>query len=179
LRSYAASDAFAPSGSLQPDELKKLFRARGTIATASSSHPSFPPANAIDGDPTTLWHSDWRDASVTFPITLTIDLQLPTAVAGIRLRNRPANQNGRVKEFQIEISRDGERWQTLDQPATLPDSGALTPVGFPDPREIRAIRLTARSSHNGQPMASLAEIEIIPADPEDVRDLGIIPGFND
>jgi len=29
------------------------------------------------------------------------------------------------------------------------------------------------------PPASLAEVEPIAADPDDVRDLGIIPGFND
>ncbi len=179
LKHRAASDDFDPSGSLTPEQLRSLFRESGITATASSSHPDYPAALAIDGDPATLWHSDWRDADASLPITLTLDLQQPTAVAGVRLRNRADNRNGRVKNFHLEISADGDRWRPITGPTALPDGGAPESILFPEPMKLRALRFIARSSHTGTPLASLAEFEIIPAEPGDVRELGIIPGFND
>ncbi len=179
LKHHAASSGFAPDTTITPGQLRQLFRERGITATASSSHPDHPADLAIDGDPATLWHSDWRDTGARFPITLTLDLQQPTALAGVRLRNRADNRNGRIKDFKIEISQDGQRWRDIGGTATLPDSAAAESIAFPEPMSLRAIRLTALSSHAGPAFASIAQFTPIAADPDDVRDLGIIPGFND
>lgn len=178
LKRYAASPDFAPSGPLTPDQLRSLFRGSGIAATASSSHPDHPPALAIDGDPATLWHSDWRASAARLPITLTLDLQQATPLAGLRLRNRADNPNGRVKHLDIEISIDGTRWRPAGH-TELPNHDAPQTVTFPAPVKVRFVRVTAKSTHNGQALAALAEVEPIAAAPGDVRDLGIIPGFND
>lgn len=178
LKRHAASPDFAPATPISPEQLRTLFRESGMTAVASSSHPDHPPALAIDGDPATLWHSDWRDPKAGFPITLTLDLQQSTALAGIRLRNRADNRNGRIKDLTIEVSLDGQRWRPAGR-ASLPDNPTPETVHFPEPLQIRFVRLSATSSHTGQTLASIAEVEPIPADPGDVRDLGIIPGFND
>jgi hypothetical protein len=178
LKHYVASPEFAPATLLSPEQLRSLFRENGITATASSSHPDHPPALAIDGDPATLWHSDWRGQNQGFPISFTLDLQQATALAALRLRNRADNRNGRVKDLRIEVSLDGQRWRPAGR-TTLPDNPNPETFRFPEPLQIRFVRLSASSSHNGQLLASLAEVEPIAADPGDVRDLGIIPGFND
>jgi hypothetical protein len=179
LKHRAASADFQPAGAMSPVQLRMLFRESGISATASSSHPDHPPSLAIDGDPATLWHSDWRDKKAAFPIHLTLDLQNKSAIAGLSLRNRADNPNGRIRELRAEISQDGKTWTPYGPTAVLPDGPAVTPLRFPKPVEVRHLRVVALSSHNGEPMASLAEIEPLPADSADVRDLGIIPGFND
>lgn len=178
LKQRAASPDFQPVGTMTPEQLRGLFRESGISATASTSHPDHPAILAIDGDSTTIWHSDWNDKDSAFPIHLTLDLHETSAIAGLSLSNRGENTNGRIRELRAEISPDGKTWTTYGPTVTLPDGPAATILRFPKPVEIRHLRIVALSSHNGQPMASLAEVEPIPADPVDVRDLGIIPGFN-
>ena len=178
LEHYAASADFAPAASITLDQLQSLFRESGISATAASSHPDYPADFAVDGDPATFWHSDWRDAKARLPLTLTLDLQQATALAGLRLQNRSDNRNGRIKDFTVEVSLDGKRWRQAGR-SSLSDSPTVGTVEFRDSIKVRFVRVTAVSSHTGEPLASLAEVEPIPVNPDDVRDLGIIPGFND
>ena len=179
LKKYAASSEFEPSGRLEAVTLKQLFRPAGMIASASSAHPGFPAAQGIDGDVATIWHSDWRDASARFPITYTLDMIEPAEVVGVRIQNRTDKTNGRVREFAIDASSDGETWSPVLTSATLADSGEAKDFVFRKPTEARVLRFRALSSNTGKPMASLAEFAPIRSDSGDVRDLGIIPGFND
>lgn len=48
-----------------------------------------------------------------------------------------------------------------------------------NPVTARYRRLIAHPDHAGKAFAGAAEVTPIFADPADVRDLGIIPGFND
>ncbi|TWT81311.1 Arylsulfatase [Planctomycetes bacterium CA13] len=179
LTHYAGSTEFEPAASLTPERLRTLFRDSGGItADSSSSHPDFPADLAIDGDPATIWHSEWRDANRAFPITFTLDLQQPTELAGLRLRNRAGNQNGRIRDFRIDVSLDNQRWRSCGD-SSLPNGPDVESVKFEEPVEARYVRISATSSHAGPVFASLAEVEPIPADSGDVRDLGIVPGFND
>lgn len=179
LKERAASSELEPVGAMTPEQLRGLFRESGISATASTSHPDHPPILAIDGDPATLWHSDWNDKNSTFPIHLTLDLHQASPIAGLRIGNRSDTTNGRIRELRAEISADGKTWTAYGPTAVLPDGPATITLRFPKPVEIQHLRIVALSSHNDKPMASLAEIELLRADPADVRDLGIIPGFND
>jgi len=179
LKSRAAAADFAPEGRLTPDDLRGLFRPAGITATASSSHRDYPAAAALDGDPATIWHSDWESGAAGQPITYTLDMQEPALIAGLQLANRRDNPNGRIKDFRCEISVDGKRWLAYGKPGRLPNHDQATDHRFDQPVKARFIRILADSSHGPGRHASLAEIQIIPAPADDVRDLGIIPGFND
>ena len=137
----------------------------GIIATASSSHPEYHPGLAIDGDPATIWHSEWHDTNAAFPITFTLDVQRPTELAGLRLCNRAGNQNGRIRDFQIDVSLDNQRWRSCGD-SSLPDGPAIKSVKFETPVDARYVRISATSSHAGPVFASLAEIEPIGSRPE-------------
>lgn len=178
LRNHLASPDFKPTGKLTPAQLRSLFQQKGITASASSNHPDYPASLATDSDSGTLWHSDWRKKNTRFPITLTLELAEAIPAAGFRIQNRNDSRNGRVKDFDLEISKDGNEWEKVTTKDPLPDSGLVQSVLLPKPALIRAVRFIARSSHTGQPLASLAELEIIPASAKDVRDLGLVPGFN-
>lgn len=179
LKRRVASSEFNPKGTLSPEQLRGLVRPMGLLVTASSSHAKYPPKLAIDGDPATLWHSDWTDPSVRLPITLEFDLQGDSALAGIRLANRNDSPNGRIRDYRVETSRDGERWVEQSASSPLPNNGAVTECRFEKPVAARFVRLVAETSHGSGEHASLAEVELLPAPEEDVRDLGVIEGFND
>jgi hypothetical protein len=179
LREHAASPAFQPAGTMTPAQLRELFRETFVLASASSAHPDYPALLATDGDPATLWHTDWRDEGAHFPFFLTLDLQQSVPLAGLRLANRADNRNGRIRRARLEISEDGTRWKAHGPEIELPDGDGTVDARFDEPLRVRHVRVVALSSHHGGAMASLAEISPLPADAGDVRDLGIIPGFND
>ncbi|MEO0529905.1 MAG: discoidin domain-containing protein, partial [Planctomycetota bacterium] len=181
LKRYVASSDFRPEGNLTPDELGSLFKPSRLVTSASDSHPDYPAANAIDGDPTTIWHTDWRKPGSAEPKTLQLDLRTDAELVGLRLQNRRGQRNGRLREAVIETSLDGRSWTAQEKAATLPDSGEPTVFRFRKPTTARYLRLVAKSTHAGESMASLAEIEplIRGESGEDVRELGLIEGFND
>lgn len=179
LNAYLASGDFEPQGVLAPSELAGLFRPSGFTVSASSSHQDYPPSNAVDGDPKTIWHSDWADPRKGKPFTYSLDFQSPVLLAGLRLANRADSPNGRIKQFRNEISHDGERWTRFGKSFSLPNDGIPTEIRFEKPVKARHLRIITVSVHSSEPHSSLAEIEPIPAAADDVRNLGIIPGFND
>lgn len=179
LKRRVAAPDFTPTGTLTPAELAELFSPTSLEAVASSSHPDYPAANAVDGDPTTIWHSDWTDAAAKLPITLTIDLNREEELAGVRIASRSRNRNGRVSGFRVETSLDGKTWTGQLKNLTLPDSSEPQEFSFSTPAKTRFLRFVAESSHTGAELASLAEIVPLSTEPRDVRDLGIIEGFND
>lgn len=116
-------------------------------------------ANLIDGSVSTIWHTQWLGGSPAFPHHVTVDLASSTGLRGISIQQRSGTEpNGRVKEYEVYVSDDGETWGA---PAA---SGALAATGtqnvmFSAPVTGRYVKVVALSSHNGLPWAALAEVE--------------------
>jgi beta-galactosidase len=59
-------------------------------------------ANAIDGNPATQWHSQWRDAQPAPPHALVFDLGAPTRFAALRyLPRQDGNSSGMTREWRF------------------------------------------------------------------------------
>ncbi|MEO1573974.1 MAG: LamG-like jellyroll fold domain-containing protein, partial [Pseudomonadota bacterium] len=88
---------------------------------------------AIDGDPATIWHTDWR----TFPGTvddpshpheIVVDLGAGYALTGLDYLPRQDMPNGRIVDYRVEVSQDGLDWSTVA-------SGAF-PAGIAEQRVL-------------------------------------------
>jgi acyl-homoserine lactone acylase PvdQ len=99
-------------------------------ASASGTQSGYPPSNAIDGDPTTRWASDWSDAQ-----TLTVDLGSAKTVARAILRWEAAYGSA----YKIEVSTDGTTWSTVY--STTSGNGGVENVPFPA-TTARYVRMT-------------------------------------
>lgn len=110
------------------DSLTDLAQA-GSVS-ASSSQLGYPAGNAIDGDPTTRWASDWSDAQ-----TLTVDLGSAKSVARAILRWESAYGSS----YKIETSADGSTWTTAY--STTSGDGGVDDVTFPA-TTARYVRMT-------------------------------------
>jgi hypothetical protein len=80
--------------------------------TAESDHfqPSDPAANAIDGNPNTMWHSEWDGYSVTpeTPASLTLNLGGTYMVSKLRyLPRQSGGVNGNIVAYNLYVSMDG------------------------------------------------------------------------
>lgn len=59
--------------------------------------------NALDGDDSTFWHSEWVDRSPAHPHALVIDFGSNQTIAGVRCLPRQDMPNGRIKNYRIYL----------------------------------------------------------------------------
>lgn len=94
---------------LGPDG-KEISREKWKIAYADSEEidgENGSAANAIDQQPTTLWHTEWGSAQPPHPHEIVIDFGQVVKLSGLKLLPRgEGSPNGRIKDFKIFVSRD-------------------------------------------------------------------------
>jgi len=178
ILAYLGSPAFQPTGRLEEAVLRNLFREVLYQVRASSAHDEYPPELAVDGNPATFWHTDWLRGP-QLPANLDVALPQESLLRGFAYVPRQDMNRGRIGRYHVEVSRNGTDWLHWGEPGSFPDHSARQTVRFHQPVRARWLRLVAHSDHGQAEHAAVAELEPI-AEPitPDVRDLGIVPGFN-
>lgn len=133
-------------------------------ATADSENRSSgagegPVGNVLDGDPDTIWHTDYTASDAPYPHWVTLALAGPSTVDGFGYLGRQGGgQNGRVKNYEIAVSSDGASWTPVASGA-LTDSPTMQVVPF-SPVTASFVKFTARDALNGLPFAAAAELRV-------------------
>ncbi len=172
LLAYAAGERFQPKTALTPAELAAIARPANAadrlgarVLRASSHAPGYPPEHAIDGNPQTLWHTPWGDAAPGFPHELIVELARPAPLRGIVVSARQdGNRNGMIRRCEVFVSDDADHWGAAVAQVELRRTDAAQPINFDGPRKGRFVRIVARDGFDGKPFASLAELELVPAE---------------
>lgn len=134
-------------------------------ATASSEESVVNPAsNAIDGNPDTIWHSQWSTPN-QYPYSLTIDLGDTRTIAklGYLPRKDGANpsgdgsQNGRILNYKLYGSIDGINYYWF-LTGTWENNQKKQFASF-DPLSTRYVKIEVLNGVNGY--ASAAEVNIL------------------
>lgn len=131
----------------QQAEIAAAIAANGFKSiVASNAHSDYPATNAGDGDNSKFWHTDWTDASIAPPITITFELDNLYSVTEFSIANRPMQDNtwnGAFIDYNIYSSIDGETF-TLEQTVEghVVDGETKTVV-LDQPMITRYIRLEA------------------------------------
>ncbi|MDN3358591.1 penicillin acylase family protein [Actinomadura sp. DC4] len=123
--------------------------ARSGTATASSAQSGYPASNAVDGDPTTRWSSNWTDAQ-----SITVDLGSAKTVARAILRWESAYGSS----YRIELSANGSTWTTAK--SVTSGNGGVDNVAFPA-ATARYVRMTGVKRGTGYGY-SLYTFEVYP-----------------
>ena len=132
-----------------------------SVKTVSSVEPSDPAENAFDGDPTTIWHSQYGVTMGKYPHNLEIDFNKDLDIKGMTyLPRQDGTANGRVANYSIEVSTDGKTWKKVAE-GTFANDADLKRVLFSAPEKARFMRFNALSEVNGSDFASAAEIGVI------------------
>ena len=165
---------FAPRCAFAPERARELFagwepdprRSAWRVIECDSEETSGEDGrarNVLDGDPRTIWHTAWVAASPPHPHRVTIDLGRIETVEGLRYLPRQDGVNGRVARGRVQVSPDGEAWETAWEGrfGRGPRPGT---VRFGAPRRARYLRFIALSEVNGKPWASAAELSPLIAD---------------
>ncbi len=128
--------------------------------TADSESSGETAAHALDGDPQTIWHTQWRDTAPKHPHWIMLEFKSPLSIAGLTYLPRQDRHNGRIGDYIVEASDDGRQWRKVAS-GTFEDGATLQTVWFSELARTAFLKLTALSEQHAQPFASVAELTII------------------
>ncbi|MFF0344494.1 endo-alpha-N-acetylgalactosaminidase family protein [Kribbella sp. NPDC004875] len=117
--------------------------------------------SALDGNPSTIWHSAWSEVSTPagFPHFMTLDLGSTYQVNGFSYLPRQSGTNGMFKGYEIYVSADGQDWGTPVASGQFPNSTAVQRVDF-TAKPGRYVKFVGTSSLNGAVFGSAAEFNV-------------------
>jgi hypothetical protein len=144
-----------------------------------------PRANAIDGNPSTMWHTEWQAANPPPPHEIQIDLGATHNVAGFGyLPRQDRSTVGIISKYEFYVSMDGASWDAAVASGTFPRGVAEKKIRF-TPKRGRYVRLRALTEVTGKQWTSVAELNVlglptpppaaIPASPSSAYALAITP----
>lgn len=117
--------------------------------------------NALDGDPSTIWHTAWVNSKPEHPHHIVIDMGQSTTIMGFRISGRQGQVEGNPEEILIEFSNDGQNWGSEDTFVFEDGSSVIQTAHLSDPAQSRYFRLTINSSFQDSYFTHIAEIEVI------------------
>jgi F5/8 type C domain len=121
-------------------------------------------ANAVDGNPSTFWHTQWQDDSPAHPHEIIIELDPPSTIKGFTYLPRQDDMdNGTIKDYEFYASDDDKKFGDVVKKGTFGEGKDKKSVKF-DPKKCRYIKLKALSEINDNAWTSAAEIGVIPAE---------------
>jgi len=118
-------------------------------------------ANAVDGNPETIWHTQWQDASPAHPHEIVLKLDPPCKIIGLTyLPRQGETENGDIKEYEIYVSTDGKDFGKPIKKGEFRRGKDKKAVFFPA-TQCAYIKLKALSEINDQNWTSAAEIGVV------------------
>jgi endo-alpha-N-acetylgalactosaminidase len=94
-------------------------------ATASSFQPGYEPSNAVDGDPSTMWHTAFSPVKAALPQSITLDLGGVYQLYRLKYLPRQDGQgNGTITRYNIYASTDGVSFGAPIESGSWQDSSA-------------------------------------------------------
>ena len=73
------------------------------ITSVDSQENGSPASNILDGNPATIWHTEFSQRQPGYPHTFTVDMGAMTSVSGIRVLQRTDNSNVHIKTFRVSL----------------------------------------------------------------------------
>jgi beta-galactosidase len=119
-------------------------------------------AHAVDGDPSTFWHSRWSENAANPPHHIVIDLGKTLNLAAITYTARGDSENGRVRDYEIYLGANTNEWGTSIATGRLRNTEEPQTISLPNAPTGRYLKFVAQSEVQGRPWATIAELEIVP-----------------
>lgn len=142
------------SGNMTEDETLLAEVSKSVMqASANSQNEGYEAGKAVDGDTSTIWHTQWEPESAERPHILTIDLGQSVLVDSIKITPRQDMSTGRITEGRIYAGNDPEEMETAAE-FTGGNPGEIS-LGY---RQARYIQIESLAG-NGKDTA-IAEVDV-------------------
>ncbi len=132
-----------------------------TVVACTSAEPGEGDADhLVDGDLSTIWHSQYGVTLTKYPHAVTVDLGRTVNAKSVSIWQRQNGPNGNVKGFRFEVSEDSKVWREVVAGELKPGAAEQKFAFASGTVPMRYWRFTGLNEHNGREFASLAEISI-------------------
>jgi len=115
--------------------------------------------NAFDGDPATIWHTEWYYQNTPHPHEIQIDLGQQYNISKVTYLPRQNSANGRIKDYEIYISNNKTQWGTLVKQGSFPEGAGRKTVEFPAVTG-QYICFKSLTEQNNNAFSSIAELDV-------------------
>jgi hypothetical protein len=168
LLSYMDSSAFTPKLSANTEHIQELFKkpiliSKARVVMVDGQAPGHEGHYAIDDNPSTFWHTSWEPTPKAYPHEIQIELPEPVSIKGLKYTPRQDMSNGWISKYQVYVSTDGKDWGKPCAVGTFQKGRSDKNVLFEKVSTGKFVRFVALLGFDGQPFASIAELNIIPA----------------
>jgi beta-galactosidase len=137
---------------------------QGKVIAVSSYEPGEgEPEHAVDGDPSTFWHSRWSTEEAKPPHFLVVDYGHSLEMSGLGYTARTDSDNGHIKDFEIYVSDDGIDWGSPMAKGSFSSEAGAETIRFPGSVKARFLKFVALSEQRGRSFATIAELRLIEA----------------
>jgi beta-galactosidase len=69
--------------------------------------------NLLDGDPSSIWHTMYSVTVAQYPHWVDFDAASVKTIKGFTFLPRPDGANGDIKDYKIQVSKDGKNWEDV------------------------------------------------------------------
>ncbi|GAB3538301.1 immune inhibitor A [Arthrobacter tecti] len=152
-------DANKPDGPTVENAIEQSTMSVHDFSSQEIAGENAAATNAIDGNPSSFWHTQWQAAQPVYPHHITLDLGAEYEVTGFEYRQRQSETNGRIADYEILVSTDGITWSAPVASGTFENTAAAQVIDLV-PTEARYVRLTGLNAINGSAFAGASEIYI-------------------
>jgi len=142
-------------------QYNKVEKVATQVVFVNSEEPGEEAAYAVDGDPSTYWHTMYSVTVAQYPHWIDLDTRETKKIKGITYLPRSSGWNGDFKDYEVYVSSDGKNWSEPVAKGSFSKDKKRKRVMFDKPVEGRYVRLRALNSQNGQDYGSAAEIEVL------------------
>lgn len=129
------------------------------VVSSSSDSQGEEAQNAIDGDPSTYWHTRWHEPIPEFPHSIVVDMASLLVVDKFIYTARHSNDNGHVKDYELSFSKDGKNWESTVKDTFSNLTSAQT-ITLETPVTARYFKFVPLSEMHGRKWASAAELNV-------------------
>ena len=116
-------------------------------------------SNVLDGDPSTIWHTEWVDSDPVHPHEIQLKLDKQYELTAFSYLPRQSGTNGRIKDYQFYVSPNDSVWGEPVAEGTWANNSEKKIVEFPS-QNAQFVRLVANSEVNDNPWTSIAELSL-------------------
>ena len=135
-----------------------------TLEAKDSSHQGGDDASkTLDGNLSSMWHSDWGITTGEHSVTLTS--KAPMDVDGIQYTPRQTGTNGNLEKYRIEVSRDGKDFTEIAKGDLKVNGTAPIMIKFDRQDGVKAVKLVWVQGSNGNGAAAELRLSDAAAEP--------------
>jgi len=132
------------------------------IKTGSDSEKAgYESYRAMDGDPSTMWHTLFGAGDPGHPHQLVLDLGASYEISGLAYLPREGGGNGTIKDYELYISDNKKDFGRPVVKGVFPKKSGENVVRLGKAVKGRYVKLRALSEVNGRAWTSIAELRVL------------------